>query len=223
MYEVTFFGVLGTLAAGIPTTILLTFASLGLGIVLGLPVALLRRSRFWVLRFVSGAFVEVVRGVPPLAWLFIIFFGLPRSGLVAFDPTTSGILAFGLISSAYMAEIYRAGISAVPAGQWDACASLGLPASATYGKIIGPQALTMVIPPAATFAVGLLKDSALASVIGAGDITFRALILTQRTYEGFFILSIAALVYLAISIPMAIVSRRLDTRLRAHLLVRSEA
>lgn len=222
MDDLSFGYVLATLAQGIPTTLTITFLGFGIGLVGGFPVALLRRSRFRVIRFIAGSFVEIVRGIPPLVWLFIIFFGLPRTGVAAFNEMTSAVLAFGLIASAYLAEIYRSSISSVPHGQWDSSVALGLPSVATYRYVIGPQALNLAVPPAATFLVGLLKDSAIASVIGVGDITFRAFIETQRTFEGFYILSVAALLYVAISIPMAIASRILDNKLRAHL-VRNEA
>lgn len=205
------------LIQGLWLTLLVTFAALALGLVLGVPIALARNSSLVMLRAVAIAYIEIFRGIPPLVWLFIVFFGLPRTGLVEWSAATSAIVALGIVSSAYMAEIYRAGIESVDRGQWESANALGIPDRVVFIRVIAPQALILVVPPAAAYAVGLLKDSALASIIGVQEVTFRAYVLTQRTFEGLQVFLVAAAIYVLISIPMAVLSRGLDRRLTAYL------
>lgn len=210
MADQSFWETFTLLAAGMPATVRVTVLALLIGLVGGLPVMALRRVAFWPVRMVAIAYIEIVRGVPPLAWIFIAFFGLPRLGIMGMGPEVSATIALGLVSSAYLAEIYRAGLDSVPRGQLESSQALGMPQVAIYRRILGPQAVPLVIPPAGTFGVGLIKESALASIIGVTDVTFRAYIEVQRTFEGFHVFVVAAFVYLLICIPAAILSRYLD-------------
>jgi polar amino acid transport system permease protein len=207
---------LGPLSAGIVATIVLTAGAFTLGAVIGVPVAAARASRFRVARIAGGAYVELLRGIPPIGWLFIIYYGLAELELrVASLP--AAIIGLGLVSSAYLAEIYRAGLRAVPHGQWEAGRAVGLRAGQLYRRVIAPQAIVTVLPPAATYAIGLLKDSAIASAIGAAEITSHALNENQRSAQGLSVFLAAALLYLAISLPLAGLTRGLDGRLSRRL------
>lgn len=206
--------ILSVLAGGIVQTVEITTSAFLIGAVLGLPLAMCRRSGWWLLRAPAVVFVEVVRAVPPIVWLFIVYFVL-GSGAVKLSTFEAAALGLGLIAAAYLSEIYRAGLNSIPMGQWEAVRALSLPGVAAYHKVILPQALIVVIPPMATFAIGLLKDSATASVIGANDITFRAVQLTQQTLHGLNNFAVAGLLYLLLSIPVAIVARTAD-----HALIR---
>lgn len=199
------------LATGIPATVMLTLGALAIGVVGGVPVMLLRRSHFKALRIVAASYVELVRGIPPLVWIFIAFFGIPRLGISAMSPAVSATIALGIVSTAYLAEIYRAGVESVPRGQWESSDSLALSGVDKFRRIIAPQAIPLILPPAGTFAVGMIKETALASIIGVTEITFLAYIEAQRTFEGLTIFGIAALVYLIICIPAAAATRRLDS------------
>lgn len=203
---------LKVLSQGIGQTVLITVTAFAVGAVLGLPLALLRRSRLRLVRLPATVVVETVRAVPPIVVLFLIYYAL-GSGLLQLSTFQAAACGLGLISMAYLAEIYRAGINSVHGGQWEATRALGLPILKTYTKVILPQSLIVVIPPAATFAIGLLKDSAIASVIGAQDITFRAFQETQATLQGLTIFGIAGVLYILLSIPIAVLARWTDHRL----------
>lgn len=200
---------LSLLAEGIPTTVQITVLAFLMGAVLGVPLVALRRSQSPVLRMPAIAVVEVLRAIPPIVWLFIIYYGV-GSGAITLTTLQAAVIGLGLISAAYLSEIYRAGLEALPAGQWDALTALSLPRTAALRRVIMPQAIIIIIPPAATFAIGLLKDTAVASVIGATDITFLANQQTQVDLNGLRNFGVAALLYIALSVPIAVVARGAD-------------
>jgi polar amino acid transport system permease protein len=201
--------ILSVLAEGIAQTVTITAGAFVLGAVLGFPLALMRRSPYRVLRAPAIAVIEILRAVPPIVWLFIVYYGI-GTDVVRLSTLEGAVLGLGLIASAHLAEIYRAGIGAVARGQWEAATALGLPRRAVYQRVVLPQALVVVVPPAATFAIGLLKDSAIASVIGATDVTFRAYQETQANGHGLTVFAIAGLLYIALSLPIAAVARYTD-------------
>lgn len=207
---------LGPISQGILNTLLITFAAFAVGAVLGLPVALARAARGRPIRVLGVTFVEVLRGIPPIAWLFIAYYGLAQFD-VRIDSMVAAIAGLGVISAAYLAEIYRAGLRAVPQGQWEAGRAVGLTEAGMYRSVIAPQAIATVFPPAATYAIGLLKDSAIASVIGAREVTALALGEQQQSYEGLSVFLAAALVYLALSLPLGGMSRWVDALLTRRL------
>jgi len=209
---------LSVLAGGIGQTVEITASAFLIGTILGLPLAICRRSAWWLLRAPAVIAVEVVRAVPPIVWLFIVYFVL-GSGAVKLSTFEAAAIGLGLIATAYLSEIYRAGLNSVPPGQWEAVRALGIPSVAAYRRVILPQAILVVIPPMATFAIGLLKDSATASVIGATDITFRAAQLTQQTLHGLDNFALAGALYLVLSIPVAVVARTTDRAVTRRLAV----
>jgi polar amino acid transport system permease protein len=207
---------LGVLATGIGNTFLLTGASFVLGAVIAVPVVLCRVSPVTPLRVIATSYTELSRGIPPIVWLFILYFGLTQFGL-RLESMTAAVVGLGIISGGYLAEIYRSGLRAVPDGQTEAAHALGIPRVAIYTKVIVPQAVVTVLPLAATYAVGLLKDSAVASVIGAQEITALAVSLSKREVEGLTIFAAAGLVYLVISVPMSALARAAGSYLTARL------
>lgn len=208
--------VLLLLLRGVGTTVTITAASFLVGAVLAAPLVVLRRSpRAWLRRPTQGL-VEVIRAVPPLVWLFIVYYGV-GSGAIKLTTLQAAIIGLGLISAAYLTEIYRAGLDGLPKGQWDAVTALSLPRLAAARTVVLPQAILTIIPPAATFLIGLLKDSAVASVIGAQDITFFARQQTQADLNGLGNFALAGALYILLSIPVAIVSRELDRRLTRRM------
>jgi polar amino acid transport system permease protein len=215
--EVPFY--VGRLAQGIEYTLLLTFAAFGMGALLAVPLAAARGSRIRLIRLVSIGYVEVLRGVPPIAWLFLLYFGLAQVDL-RLESLTAAILGLGLISAAYLAEIYRGGLRAVPDGQFEAGRAIGLTDARLCFFVIGPQAIRTIMPPAAAFLIGLLKDSAVASLIGVPEVTGLSLRLTQQEFEGLAIFTAAGIVYMAMSLPLAALSRWVGLRLRGRLAVR---
>lgn len=204
------------LLPGIEFTLILTFGGFAIGALVAIPLTAARRSRVRVLRLVSIAYVETVRGIPPIAWLFLLYFGLAQLD-VRLSSLTAGVIGLGLIASAYLAEIYRAGLRAVPQGQIEAARAVGLSTSNTYRHVVGPQAIVTVVPPAASFLIGLLKDSAIASLIGVPEVTGLSLRLTQQEFDGLTIFAAAGLIYLALSLPLAALARWIGARLTARL------
>lgn len=209
---------LSVLAQGIGTTLELTCFGFALGCVLGVVLAAARLSRWRALRIPATLYVEFVRGIPALVWLFIIYFGLAQGGYLKVDVIQAGVLGLGGIAGAYLSEIFRASVSAVPRGQWEAAHALGLSPVATLLRIIGPQAGRLAIPPVGTYLIGLLKDSALVSTIGAQDVTFRAFATAQNhALDGAKIFIVAGLIYILLSVPVATLTRWMDRRLTRRL------
>ncbi|BCW42187.1 hypothetical protein StoSoilB3_37220 [Arthrobacter sp. StoSoilB3] len=207
---------LAVVSQGVTMTLLLTLSSFLLGAIGGIPLALARRSRVPAVRYFSRAVIELLRGIPPLAWLFIIYFGI-GTGVIELSSFAAAVIGFGLVASAYMAEIYRGGLTAIHEGQWEASDALGLSRGATLATVIGPQVLRVSIPAAATFAIGLLKDSSVASVIGVQDTIYWAS--HESTVSGDAIVPFlyAAGLYVAMTIPCAWATRQLDSRLRKRV------
>lgn len=204
------------IALGIPLTLLITGLSLLYGAILGLPLVAARRSRYSVLRRVAEIYVNVVRAVPPITWLFLIYFGLPQYGL-KLSTIDAAIFGFSIISSAYLAEAYRAGLLSISKGQWEASTALGMGFIDRTRYIITPQAFRVFLPIIAAFAIGLLKDSALASTIGVHEMTYQATLAARVSHNGLLAFTIAGLLYIAISLPLALVTRRVDRNLRARI------
>lgn len=200
---------------GLPMTLLVTVLAFVMGAVLGIPIMLGLRARWKPLRLGVRFVVDIIRGIPPIVWLFLIYFGV-HIGTLRFDSLTAAVVGLGIIASAYLAEIYRGGFATLPRGQSEAAAALGLGARTTFGRILAPQALRTALPSITTYLLSLLKDSSIASTIGVADMVFAANMFARQNpaTAGILPFFIAAAVYLIVSVPVAIVARRLDTRLR---------
>lgn len=157
-------------------------------------------------------FTGLFQSTPLLLQLFIVFFGLP---LLKIDVSPWLAAGFGLsvYASAYLADIWRGGIDAIPLGQWNAGSSLGMHFILLMRKIILPQALRITIPPTVGFLVQLLKATALASIVGFDELLRAAQVLTNATFQPFQIYGIAALIYFAMCFPLTLGSRYLESRL----------
>lgn len=197
-------------------TIGLTVAALGIGALGGIPLALCRRSNIPGISFAAVSLIEILRGIPPIVWLFIIYFGL-GTALPELDPLTSAIIGLGLISCAYMAEIYRGGLSAITRGQWEAAEALGMGRQSVLTFIIGPQVFRVSVPAAASYAIGLLKDSSVAYTIGVSEIVYFANDQSRQSSDALGPFFLAALVYVIMTIPCAWATRALDARLRQRV------
>ncbi len=200
---------------GLPMTIGLTLSAFAIGIVGAVPVALGLSSPNMLLRLVSRFFVDLVRGVPIIVWLFLLKFGI-QIGTFKFNPVGAAIVGLGVVSIAYLAEIYRGGLQAVPRGQIEASHALGLAQRASFYGVVAPQAFRIVSPSIATYFTGLLKDSSIASTIIVMEMVFysQAFARQHPTVEGILPYLFVGLLYIALSIPVAYLSRRLDSRMR---------
>jgi His/Glu/Gln/Arg/opine family amino acid ABC transporter permease subunit len=201
---------------GIPLTLLITALSFALGALLGIPLVLGRRSSVPPLRWIARIVIDVLRGIPPIVWLFIIFFGI-GTGVVRLSSLQAAVLGLGLIAGAYLAEIYRGGLLAVHKGQFESAAALGMPWRTSMSRVIAPQAFRVALPSATTYAIGLLKDSSLAGTIGATEILFRATAVSRATGAGLEPFLIAAAAYIVLGTPLAWLSRVADARLRGRV------
>lgn len=207
---------LPAIARGVGLTLYVTGASLVIGGVIGLVLVGAARSPFAIVRSIATLYINVVRVIPPVTWLFLIYFGLPQFAL-RLSTIQAAIIGFSIIASAFMAEIYRSGLLSIPDGQREAAHALGLSAVTTVRHIITPQAFRVALPAIATYGIGLLKDSALASTIGVREITYYAQQSAKQTHEGLLSFIVAGALYIVISLVVALVSRQVDLGLRKKI------
>jgi polar amino acid transport system permease protein len=209
--EFTFNDVLYLVAAMRWTLALTAIAFAGGGLV-GLTVALLRVSAMAPLRWIGTLYVHVVQGTPLLAWLFVFFFGLSIVG-VEVSPWVAASAAYSIYAGAFLGEIWRGCLQAIPKTQWEAGASLGLSLGAQLRYIIIPQAIRLGIPPTVGFLVQLIKNTSLAAVIGFVELTREGQLTTAVTFRPFTVYLTVAALYFALCFPLTQVSRRLERRL----------
>lgn len=195
---------------GTLSTLLLTGLSVALGGVIGTVMAAGLQFRFAPLRWLILAYLEVFRNTPLLLQLFWIHFVLPRLTGISTTPFESGIIAMSLQSSAYLADVARAGIEAVPRGQWDAAASLGFSRRRTWLDIILPQAFKIVIPPLANIAVGYFKSSALLSLLSVGDLMTVATRIAQYSFKPIEVYTAVGGIYLLLGALLSSLTFRLE-------------
>lgn len=208
------------LMKGAVITIQLTAGALILGVTLGCLAGMGRVSRNPFLRAISGVYVYVLRGTPMLLQIFFVYFGVPQIYMAVTGesmmpaPIKAGILALGINSGAYVAEIVRAGIQAVPKGQMEAARSLGMPHGQAMRYIILPQAFRKIIPPLGNEAIVLLKDSSLVSVIGAGELMYSAKVMGARYYDYVQFLVGAGVIYLFLTFIISQALAALERKLK---------
>jgi len=200
------------LLQGALVTLEISALSMAIAIGLGLFLAVLRVFGPGVVAWPVIGFIEVIRGTPLLIQLFIIFYGLPAIG-IRFSPLWAAVTGLGINYAAYEAENYRAGIQSIPRGQLDAALALGLSRIQTIRKIVLPQAVRLVIPPVTNDFIALLKDSSLVSVITMVELTkmYGQLAATNYDYIGIGLLTAA--IYFVLGLPIARLSRLLESRL----------
>ncbi len=190
-------------------TLRMTALAYILGAIAGLAIALARLSRGRLLSAPAILYIEIVRGTPALTQLFLIYFGLGSIGL-AFSAFEAAVVGLGLNYAAYMAEVYRAGIEAIHRGQREAAQSIGMTQGQAMRHIILPQAVRIVLPPMANYAISLLKDTSVASLISAPELMLRARDLSSEYFMPMELYLIAGLMYLAMAYPLSQAVRRLE-------------
>jgi His/Glu/Gln/Arg/opine family amino acid ABC transporter permease subunit len=200
---------LSILLGGAVWTVTVTLASLVLALVAGLIVALLNLSQSLLLKVPSRAYIEVMRGTPVLAQLYIIYFGLSAVG-IEMRPVTAAIIGLGLNGAAYLAEVYRAGIQSIHSGQIEAALSIGMTPMRAMRFIVLPQAVRVMLPPLGNYGIQLFKDTAIVISIGVTEIMFWARNLVMETYLSMQIYLLVAAIYLCISLPLGRLVNRLE-------------
>jgi polar amino acid transport system permease protein len=168
----------------------------------------------WVQRAIT-LYVELFQSTPLLMQLFLVYFGLPGLGIDV-SAWLAAAVCLTLYSSAFLADIWRGAVEAIPRGQWDGSASLGLHYLAQLRLVILPQAMRIAIPPTVGFLVQLVKATALASIVGYHELTRTAQIVTNATFQPFLVYGLVALIYFAICYPLTDLSRRLERRLAGN-------
>jgi polar amino acid transport system permease protein len=203
----------GPLLQGLWLTIEITAASLILSMLIGLVSALMRLSTSPMARAMARVYLELIRNTPLLIQIFIIYFVL--APILGMERLFSAILALSLFEGAYASEIIRAGILAIPIGQWEASASVGMTSAQNYRYIILPQALRQMIPPLTSQGISLIKDSALVSTIAIYDLTMQGQQIVSETFLTFEIWFTVAAIYLTLTISLSGVVKILESRLAA--------
>jgi cystine transport system permease protein len=193
-------------------TVFLGLTSFVLGSTLGLLVALARISRFAMLRTLAFAYVSVFRGTPLLVQILLLYFGLPRYGIVL-DPVPAALLALTLFSAAYLSENFRSGINAVDRGQWEAAMSLGMGYWKAMSRVILPQGLRIAIPPVGSRMIALIKDTSLASTITVVELTRVADQVGASTFRYMEMFLMVGFIYWVINQILTIVQTILENRM----------
>ena len=198
---------------GAVVSVELTFCVMVIGLVAGLIIALMRISRSRLLRILSTTYVECIRGTPCLLQLFYIYFVLPAFG-IRFDPFMAGVTGLAVNYSAYLSEVYRAGILAVPRGQLEASQALGMSRRLMMRLIILPQAIRVVVPPLGNYFISLFKDTSLVSIVTVKELMFTGQIIAATNFQYFTIFTIIGIIYLSLSYPASLFVSYLERRMK---------
>ncbi len=196
-------------------TIVLSLIAFVGGSVLGLAIALMRVSKSAVVRGVASGYIQLIQGTPLLIVLFLSYFGLGIIGLKLVPLVAAGI-SLTLYAGAFLGEIWRGCIEAVPKTQWEASDCLGLNRVQQYTYVILPQAVKIAIPPTVGFMVQIVKNTSLASVIGFVELARAGQIVNNSTFEPFVIFTCVAAIYFALCYPLSVASRTLERRANAR-------
>jgi polar amino acid transport system permease protein len=183
-----------------------------LAIVAGLLVALALLSRHRPLAAAARWYVELIRGTPALTQLFLLYFGLASAGIVL-PALFTAVVGLGMNYAAYMAEVYRAGIAAVHRGQREAALAIGMTNALAMRSIVLPQAIRIIVPPMVNYAVSLLKDTSVASLISAPELMLRARDLSSEYFTPMELYLLAGAIYLAMAYPLAKAAGWLELRM----------
>jgi len=201
------------LAQGLVNTLKITGVSLGCGLVLGLGFALMRLSlRPW-LSVPAGFIIEVFRTTPPLVQLFWFFFALPMLVGIEMTPYIAAVVTFSIQSSAFFAEVFRAGIQSIERGQWEGALAIGMSRKQALNRIVLPQAVTRMIPAFMERAIELMKTTTLVATIAYADLLYDANEIAQKTYRPLETFTVAALIYFVVIYAFSLLGRRLERRL----------
>ncbi|HCY8368325.1 TPA: ABC transporter permease subunit [Staphylococcus aureus] len=200
---------------GIKITILISLIGVALGSILGAFVALMKLSKIKIISWIASIYIEILRGTPMLVQVFIVFFGITAALGLDISALVCGTIALVINSSAYIAEIIRAGINAVDKGQMEAARSLGLNYRQTMKSVIMPQAIKNILPPLGNEFVTLIKESSIVSTIGVGEIMFNAQVVQGISFDPFTPLLVAAALYFVLTFVLTRIMNMIEGRLNA--------
>lgn len=200
---------------GIKITILISLIGVALGSILGAFVALMKLSKIKIISWIASIYIEILRGTPMLVQVFIVFFGITAALGLDISALVCGTIALVINSSAYIAEIIRAGINAVDKGQMEAAPSLGLNYRQTMKSVIMPQAIKNILPALGNEFVTLIKESSIVSTIGVGEIMFNAQVVQGISFDPFTPLLVAAALYFVLTFVLTRIMNMIEGRLNA--------
>jgi len=209
MAEFSFWVIFSNLLLATRWTVLLSLVAFVCGGIVGLALLFARVSKIPWLERATRYYIEFFQGTPLLMQLFLFFFGVALLG-VEVSPWLAASLALTLWTSAFLTEIWRGCVEALPKGQWEAGETLGLSYVEQMRYIILPQALRIAIPPTVGFSVQVIKGTALASIIGFVDLTKAGTMLNNATFRPFLVYSLVALIYFALCFPLSWYAHRLE-------------
>jgi polar amino acid transport system permease protein len=207
--------ILPGLGSGLVVTLQATAGGYTLAVIVGLVLAFGNRSRHRIVVTSCRVFIEIMRCTPLLVQLYIAYYLLPRAG-VSFSALTTGIIALGLYTGAYLSEVFRAGIDAIDRGQWEAADALGLRRSTKWRKVILPQVLPAILLPMGNYLIGMFKETPLLAAITVLDVFGMANDVAGQTYRYTEPYATAALMLLTISAAAAYLLRVIEARVRAR-------
>ncbi|MBI0579872.1 amino acid ABC transporter permease [Neobacillus cucumis] len=204
--------ILSRILKGAVVTIEVTvFSSIG-AIIVGLLLVFLHRSKLKPLSMFAKVYVEIIRGIPAMVILFIIYFGLPDLG-VRLSPVISAVIGLSMNGGAYLSEVFRSTIDSVHKGQTEAAMAVGMTPAQNMRYIVLPQAAVIAIPNVGNYVISLFKDTAIVSTIAAPEIMLASTNLISQTFVAMPIYLLTAVVYFCMSYPMSLFVRRLEKRI----------
>ncbi len=209
MSDFSFWVILSNLLLATRWTVLLSLVAFVCGGLVGLALLFARVSKVPWLERATRYYIELFQGTPLLMQLFLFFFGVALLGLEV-SPWLAASLALTLWTSAFLTEIWRGCVEALPKGQWEAGETLALSYTEQMRYIILPQALRIAIPPTVGFSVQVIKGTALASIIGFVDLTKAGTMLNNATFRPFLVYSLVALIYFALCFPLSWYAHKLE-------------
>jgi len=204
-----------SLAAALRVTVLATVLGSCVALTLGLLLAIARRSSLGFLSLAAGSFIEFVRSTPLLIQIYFLFYVMPRFGL-RLSPMATGVLALGVHYSSYVAEVYRAGIEAVPRGQWEAAAALSLGRTRTFFRIVLPQAIPPIVPSLGNYVVAMFKETPLLSTITVLELLYTAKDIGSETFRYLEPFTLIGVLFLVVSLMAMAGIRFVERRLPAY-------
>lgn len=184
-----------------------------LSVLLAIPVAMLRGSSNPFAKFIGALWAWIARGIPPIAWLIIIYFGLSL-GIISEVPVLAAIVGLGIVNSAYIGDSIRSGIDSVHRGQWEGAASVALSKPQALFRVVLPQAVPVMIASTAAYSITLLKNTAIASIIGANEMVFYAYNAVQVGADPIIAFLTIGIVYLLFTVPVGMFARWIDSRVK---------
>jgi polar amino acid transport system permease protein len=210
--DFTFWDIARNLLVGLQWTLLLSLLAFVCGGLIGLLLLTARIAPQPTLRGFARIYIEVFQGTPLLMQLFLVFFGVALLGIDV-SPWLAAALSLTLFTSAFLAEIWRGCVEAIPRGQWEASASLALNRFEQLRYVILPQALRIAVPPTVGFSVQVVKGTAVTSIIGFAELTKTGGMLANATFKPFLVYGLVALGYFLLCYPLSLSARYLERRL----------